>query len=464
MKLAAIALSLVWLCTSCVYEKNELKVMTQNIQGELNQRKYISITDYGAVGDGVANNTPAIQQAVDDCHKAGGGRVIIPEGKFLSGTIILKDHVELYLAKDAILLASTNHVDFPTFNPEYRSHKDINGFHSLIYAEKATDIAITGQGTIDGQGKQQRPRQGKQYQSDRDGRCRNILLISCKKIQIDGITIRNSGTWNQHYLNCENVTVDQITVHNHSNRNNDGIDIDGCRKFKLTNSIFDSDDDAICLKSTGPAACENVLVSNCVASSHCNAIKTGTESTGGFKNIIITDCSVKPSANKHIVFGRKEGITGITIGCVDGGDCTNITINNITIEGTLVPIFVRLGKRNRSHTDGAKVTKDSTMHDITIRNITAKNCGDWGCAILGLPDNPIENLELSNIRITFPGGGTKEDSARIIEEKLSGYPQPTTWGKLPAYGFFIRNTRNVTMKDIELKTKKPDAREPVVLK
>ncbi len=424
----------------------------------------MDITAYGAEKGGKALCTTSIQKAIDQCTEAGGGCVVIPSGNWLTGTLVIKNNVELHLAHGATLIASTNHCDFPTFRPEYRSHTDLNGLNALIYAEKAENIAITGTGTIDGQGHCQRPREGKQFRSDKDGRPRNILFVSCRNIRVEGITLKNSGIWNQHYLNCEDVIVDRIIVYNHSNRNNDGIDIDGCRRFILSNSIFDSDDDGVCLKSTGPAPCEHISIINCIVSSHCNAIKTGTESTGGFRNITISNCIVKPSNSKEkVVFGLKEGITGITVGCVDGGICENININNIVIEGTQTPIFVRLGQRNRAHISGATVTKDSTMRNISISNITATGCGDQGCAILGLPGNPIRNLHLSNINLTFAGGGSQEDARRVIEEKLAGYPQPTVWGKLPVYGFFIRNADNVRLQNLDLQVVEEDQRSPIWL-
>lgn len=166
---------------------------------------------------------------------------------------------------------------------------------------------------------------------DRNGRPRNILFISCKDVHVEGITMRNSALWNQHYLNCEDVTIDHIKVYNHSNGNNDGIDIDGCRRFILSNSIIDSDDDGIVLKSTGTAPCENVIISNCIVSSFANAIKCGTESTGGFKNISISDCIVKPSrhSGERILKSTPSGITAISLEIVDGGIMDGVTINNV---------------------------------------------------------------------------------------------------------------------------------------
>jgi len=426
-----------------------------------NQNEFNIIT-YGAVEGGETLCTGAIQKAIDTCSNQKGGRVVVPSGTWLTGTIVMKDNVELHLSAGATILGSMNQDDYLTSKPDDLSHKITNHF-SLLYAKEAENIAITGPGVIDGQRQHQYPRVAQHLRPEIDERPCNILFDSCRKIQVEGITLRNSGMWNQHYLDCEDVRVNRIEVYNHSNRNNDGIDIDGCRRFVLSNSTFDCDDDGICLKSSGPAVCENITITNCVVSSHCNAIKLGTESTGGFKHVTISNCSVKPSATKTVVYGTIEGATAITVGCVDGGICEDITISDIEIEGTQVPIFLRLGKRNRPHTTGAKVDKDSTMSDISIRNINATGCGDWGCAFLGLPGNPIKGLQLQNINITFLGGGTEEDSRRVVQEELRSYPQAAKWGKMPVYGVFIRNADKVSLQNLDLRVIKKDHRPPVWL-
>ena len=299
------------------------------------QENIFDITSFGAKPNVETLSTNAIQAAIDAANENGGGMVVIPTGIFVSGTVILKNNVELYLARGAQLLASTNHDDFPRqAQPEYRSQKDDGGWYSLIYAEGVENIAISGNGIIDGQGAKQTGRTNTPG-GDRDGRSRNILFISCKKIKITGITLRNSATWNQHYLNCEDLIIDKINVYNHSNGNNDGIDIDGCRRVLLTNSIFDSSDDAIVLKSTGPAPCENIVISNCVVSSFCNGIKMGTESTGGFRNINISNCIIKPSIHPEKPDPSRNpsaiGITGLSLEIVDGGIMEGISVSNLTI-------------------------------------------------------------------------------------------------------------------------------------
>ena len=429
-----------------------------------NDNEYI-ITDYGAAGDGVTLNTRAIQSAVNACSEAGGGRVIIPPGKFLTGTIILKSNVELHFEQNATLLGSARHEDYPLQPlPKYRSHKDqLGGFYALIYAEGAEHISLTGNGVIDGQGKMQKPRPDP-VAGDIDGRPRNLLLISCKDVLVEGLHFKNSGVWNQHYLNCEDVKVDKISVYNHSNRNNDGIDIDGCRRFVLSNSIFDSDDDGITLKSTGASPCEDIVITNCVVSSFCNAIKAGTESSGGFRNIAISNCVVKPSISKEkpVFDTPRTGITGLSLIIVDGGVMEGITVNNLTIYGTLAPLYIRLGNRARKYTADAPQPGMGEVHNISISNMVAYGASGWGSSITGQPGYPVKNISLSNVQLFTEGGVKEGDYNEEVKEDAKGYPQPTVWKVLPASGLYIRHVEGISINNIVFGVEKPDVRIPVV--
>jgi polygalacturonase len=427
-----------------------------------------NITNYGAIKNDTSRlNTMAINKTVEACFTAGGGRVVIPSGYYKSGTIILKNNVELYLAAGAVLFASKNHRDFPRqAQPAYRSQKDPGGWYALIYAEGASNIGIRGKGTIDGQGASQQP-QPELLGGDRDGRPRNILFISCKDVSIEGITMTNSGNWNQHYLNCEDVIVNDIRVFNHSNKNNDGIDIDDCSRFILSNSIIDSDDDGIVLKSTGNAGCKDIVITNCLVSSYTNAIKCGTESTGGFKNIAISNCVIKPTRSAVASkFGLPRlGIAGISLELVDGGIMEGVNVNNVVIEGTQCPIYVRLGNRARKHVDNAPVPPLGQMKNIQINNITAYNTGNFSSSITGLPNSKIENISLNNIRIINKGGIKNGDylvDYTKVKEDEKGYPQPTVWGNLPSYGFFIRHVKNISLSNVTLGSLEHDIRIPVI--
>ena len=424
------------------------------------------INEYGAIGDGTTLNTVSIQAAIDACAKTGGGKVVISPGKYLSGTLVLKSNVKLHFEHNSTLMGSTRHEDYPLQPlPKYRSHKDqLGGFYALIYAEGAENIALTGSGTIDGQGKLQKPRPNPKA-GDIDGRPRNILLISCKNILIEGLHLRNSGVWNQHYLNCEDVKINNINVYNHSNRNNDGIDIDGCRRLILSNSIFDSDDDGITLKSTGTAPCEDISITNCVVSSFCNAIKAGTESTGGFRNISISNCVIKPSSSEEesVFKTPRIGITGISLIIVDGGTMEGITVNNLSIHGTMSPIYIRLGNRGRAHTTGAPKPGVGKVNNISISNVVAYGAGSWGSSITGIQGYPVKNISLSNIQLFTEGGVKKNDYNAQVKEDEKGYPQPTVWDNLPAYGLFIRHAEGVSINNLMLGVKEPDSRTPIMV-
>jgi len=426
-----------------------------------------NVVDFGAVNDGVTVNTEAINNAIRACATDGGGRVIIPQGTFRSGTIRLLSNVELHLEMGAVLLASTVRRDFPRQpQPTYRSLKDKGGWFALVYALEAENIAITGKGTIDGNGAAQRP-DPTLFGGDLDGRPRNILFISCKGVRVEGISMRNSGMWNQHYLDCEDVLIDRIDVYNHSNRNNDGIDIDGCRRVVLSNSIIDSDDDGITLKSTGPAPTEDVVITNCVVSSFCNAIKAGTESTGGFRNVSISNCVVKPSRSEtNPIFSTpRHGITGISLEIVDGGTMEGITISNVTIEGTECPLYIRLGNRARKYAADVPSPPMGKMRNISISNVVAYHTGNFSSSITAIPGHYIENVQLNNVQLFNRGGLESGDYIRHhgdVAEDERGYPQPTVWGNLPSSMLFIRHVRNLSLIGFQFGSEEPDQRPPIV--
>ncbi len=418
------------------------------------------ICAYGAVGDGTTLNTQAIQDAVDSCSRNGGGRVVVPPGRFLTGTIFLKNHVELHLMQGAVLLGSSRHADYPRIpTPAYRSHKDAHGFYALLYAEGAEQIALTGQGTLDGQGGMQQPRpEGK---GDRDGRPRAILLISCKEVRVEGLHLRNSGSWMQHYLNCEDVQIRGLNVFNHSNRNNDGLDIDGCRRVTVSDCILDTDDDAICLKSTGLAAAEDVTISNCVLSSHCTAIKAGTESTGGFRRIVFSGCTVSPSAVKTKFYGMPHGKVGIELEIVDGGTLDGVSISDFTMAGMDIPFSFRLGNRARPHTEGATVSGVGHFRNVVMSNITATASGKICSSICGIPGYAIENISLQNIQLFSPGGQTEKDLVRQVPELEAESPGGHMFGNLPAAGLYIRHGKHIQIQGLRMGVQNPDARWPL---
>ncbi|MCC6396352.1 MAG: glycoside hydrolase [Bacteroidetes bacterium] len=418
------------------------------------------IRDFGATGGGVALETRAIQAAIDQCAIT-GGTVVVPAGTYRTGSLHLKSNVDLYLAAGALILGSTELKDYDERIPAFRSYNDLFLKYSLLYAEQARNISIRGEGTVDGQGWA-----FKASSTVRPDRYKDrpflIRFAECTSLRIEGVTLRNSGMWMQHYLACEDLTIRGIRVYNHANKNNDMMDIDGCRNVVISDCIGDTDDDAITLKSTSPRLTENVTITNCVLSSHCNAIKFGTESTGGFRNITISNIVIKPSAAETVLTGRAGGISGLTFAIVDGGFMEGISVSHVTMDGPAVPFFIRLGNRARKYEASAPAPGVGTVRNIAIDHLTATNAGPIGCSVSGIPGAPVRDVRLSNIRITFAGGGTGEDAGRVMPELSDSYPESTAWGSFPAYGLYARHVEAISITGWTLDLVDRDLR-PVML-
>ncbi len=402
------------------------------------------VRDFGAKPDGQTLCTQAIQAAIDKCSAAGGGTVYLPPGTFLSGTIYFKSGVTLHLDSGCTLLGSTNLKDFPPTVPAFRSYTDNYTDKSLIYGEKLERIAITGRGIIDGQ--------GAAFKGPYKVRPYMIRFIECREVAVDGVTIRNSPMWVQHYLACDDVRISGITVKSHVNANNDGIDIDSCHRVTITGCNIDSGDDAIVFKSCSARVCKDVAVSGCVVRSTCSAFKMGTESNGGFQNIVLTGCAIHDTR-----------LGGVSLETVDGGAMDRIVVSNMTMSGVGAPIFIRLGNRARPFKEGMDTPGLGSMKNITISNIEATGANPTGCAIAGLPEARIENLTLSNLRLSFAGGGTVEQASRPIPEEPEKYPEYGMFGKLPAYGLYLRHVDGLKLANVQLQLAKADQRHAVVL-
>ena len=416
-----------------------------------------NIKKFGAVNDTTKYSTKAIQKAIDACSKAGGGRVVVPAGNYKIGSLLLKSNVNLHLEHGATLYGSTKIEDYTPYATDFKSLRTQGTTVQLIYGDKVENVVIDGLGTIDGRGRYFISNRGHD-----EGITRPHLLrfTQSKNIVVRDITIRNSGCWMQHYLACDHVRIDGITIFNRNHLNNDGLDLDGCHDVIVSNCFIDSDDDGIVLKSTSPRLCENITISNCLVSTHCNAVKMGTETTGGFRNININNIVIKPSEDQKEKFcGRWNGISAIALEIVDGGVLENVNISNFTVEGTEAPIFIRLANRARKYKADAPTPGVGRVHNVRISNITVNNAGPTGSSITAVPGYYVEDVLLENVSIHHKGGVTKEQiSERWKDEREKNYPEGTSWGTLPAQGFFIRHARNITFSNVKITTEAPDER------
>ncbi len=428
------------------------------------------VYDLGAKGDGQTPDTKVIQAAIDQCHQAGGGKVYLHNGRFLSGTLYLKSNVALHIEAGAVLLGSENADDYPNAVSAYPTYvSDTMTSKAFIYAENVKNIAIEGRGTIDGRGDliDKRGLKDAYLFPSFMYRPRIIHIRGSENVRIQDVTLFNSGSWVQTYQQCTNLIINGITVDSRENkdveqknrehtarhRNTDGLDLVDCEKVRISNCMINSGDDAICLKSFSPdKACRDITISNCIVSAGASGIKIGTETAGAFEDITIQNCVV------YDTWGE-----GIAIMTADGARIERVTISGISLRNIKRSgIFIRLNTRNRPYGSNTIVNKPH-LKDIIIENIQGSRLSSLGCSITGIEGLPLENIVLSNINFTFEGGVRSVPAASEIPEKQNAYPAGAMFGPaLPAYGFFIRHVNGITLDNVHLKFSEEDTRPAIV--
>jgi len=432
-----------------------------------------NIKDYGAKGDGIHIDSPAINKAIEAASANGGGTIYFPAGTYMSYSIRLASHITLYMDAGSCLLAAYPQAESGYDLAEQNEHNQFQDFghshwkNSLIWGIGLEYIIICGQGIIDGRGltreESRLPGVGNKA----------ISLKLCRNVTIKDITMVNCGHFALLATGVDNMTLNNIKV----DTNRDGFDIDCCRNVRISDCSVNSPwDDAIVLKSSYALGffrdTENITITNCYVSGYdkgsvidgtfsrdepqapdqgyvTGRIKLGTESSGGFRNISISNC----------VFERCRGLALET---VDGGFLEDIVIDNITMRDIVnAPVFLRLGSRMRS----PKGTPVGKMSRITISNLNVYNADSrYSCIISGVPDHYIEDVSLSNIRILFKGGGTAEDARLDPPENETVYPEPWMFGTIPASGFFIRHAKNIELSHVQIGFMEKDLRPSLWLK
>src|SRR5215204_4974278 len=413
-------------------------------------KKAVDVTKFGAVGDGTTLNTNSIQKAIDNCSGDGGCVLQFPAGRYLTGTIQIKNGVILRLEKDAILLGSTEKDDYRNLDPFTDGSGNPMGY-ALLVAVDAKDVGIEGEGSIDGQSPQLKAKQNPYLM-----RPFLVRWVRSTNVTVSGVQLKNPGAWTLNFYQAKNVVIENLTIRSRGlgMPNNDGINMDSSENVRVRNCDVVSGDDALVIKSTKAGMpSRNIVATNCKLSTRTNAIKLGTESIGGFENIKISNMQITDTK-----------MAGIALYEVDGGNLQNVTISDVTMDRVIVPISIRLGARLKTFREGdtPKPTAGK-IRNITIQNVKAKNIEMIGMLINGVPGHPIEDLRLKNIELELPGGGTSEDAKIQLPEKEAAYPEFDTFGKImPAFGIYARHVSGVKFQIIRMSLLKSDARRASV--
>lgn len=407
------------------------------------QNKTYNIIDYGAIADGKTLNTIVINTVIKECSKNGGGTVLVPDGDFLTGAIHLEDNVNLKLSKEATLIFSTLTKDYlPLVKTSWEGIFCYN-YSPLIYAHGKKNIAITGEGKLNGMAKPEnwwKLKGKKQYgweagtpcQLDPEGRPlldqynkqqtpivdrkmgeghylrpHFIQFLECKNVLIEGVTINDSPFWVIHPVLCENVTVKGVIINSHG-PNNDGCDPESCKNVLIEKCFFNTGDDCIALKSgrdeDGRALnkpIENVVIRGCVMKNGHGGVVLGSEISGGCKNIFVENCIMNsPELDRAIRIKTNNNRGGVT---------ENVYIRKIQV-GQVKEAIVRVNcNYDSSEGQGNFIP---TVKNIYISNIQSKKA-QYALKVEGLENqNCVKNIHIKNCDFK---GVELENSIQYVE-------------------------------------------------
>src|SRR5260370_5307240 len=424
---------------------------------------YFDVLKYGARGDGKTKDTAALQRAVDECTAAGGGVVYLSPGKYLSGTVILRDNVTFHLEAGATLLGSAQLEDYMhQSGPTVLA--DANGRH-LISAREAKTVTRSGAGRIDGQGpafwvpserKVPPPEDAWRDVATYDWKPLDrpspmLEFFGCTNLRIEGVTLANASGWTLRPIECDTVVISGIKIRNPIiGPNTDGIDPTCCRNVFISDCDIATGDDCICLKSEGPygrmGLTKNITITNCVMTCCCNGLKFGTATRGGFENVTFSNSVIY---NEQVPLNARV-ISGIAIELVDCGWVDGVLVSNGLKRGVRTPIFIRLGARRG----------EGKLRGVMIDNVHATGA-ILTSSVTGIPGHDVEDVALTNLRIETEEGGKSEWTERAIPEVEKSYPGARMFGRLPAYGLYCRHVAGLKLDNLRLGSAGPGPGPPL---
>lgn len=442
----------------------------------------VKLTDFGAVGDGITMNTEAFEQAMAALEQKGGGKLFVPAGVWYTGPIVFRSNVNLYLDKGAVVLFNPDVELYPLVETVFEG-LDTRRCQSPVSGRNLENIAITGEGAIDGNGECWRPvkrqkvtesqwkritgqggvfkrpdywmpsekyllgdqisnmnvpqqlKTEEEWQAVKDFlRPVMVNFIECRNVLLQGVIFQNSPAWNLHPLMCENVIIDGVTVRNPSYaQNGDGLDLESCRNVLIVNSTFDVGDDGICIKSgkdedgrRRARPCENILVDNCTVFKGHGGFVVGSEMSGGVKNIRVTHCKFL-GTDVGLRFKSRRGRGGV----VENIYVENVSMTDILTEPLLFDLYyggksaVEVLEEGEDIQEKLKIPQaDETTP--AFRNIYIKGlrCSKARRAMYfnGLPEQNIDRIVVEDMVVTSELGGELAESRNIHLKDVTIHP------------------------------------------
>ena len=415
---------------------------------DVTQPPFNAQTGSGAV------NTTVLQAAIDSVHRAGGGTVWLPgPGVYRTSTLRLKSGVTLRINNGATLQALPNNGDYPDIPLNRRTWSDTYTQKSLLFAEDAADIRITGGGTIDGNGR------GLAYlQVTKNLRPFGLRFHSCRRVLVDSVRFVTAPQWMLHFQNCDSLTIRAIDINNHGFGSNDGIDIDECRHVLIEDCNIDSNDDPIVFKSHGPNVTSDGLARRCTLATYERGVKVGNESCGGFERIAFEDIVLKQST-----FGLPfNPPVAVYAAVTDGGYMDSIRFERIKVTTPYdTPFFICLNNRGNRYVDTLSPPPVQYLRNVLIRDFECTQPTALSSSIYALPGAVVENVRLENIRLTIAGGGPAV--TQTPPEMPNTRPEPDMWGNvIPAWGIWARRVTGLVLDSVCMTLQAPDPRPQFV--
>ena len=403
---------------------------------------WFNVRGYGAVGDGQTLDSPSIQSAIDACAAGGGGTVYLPSGRYLSGSLSLRNNISLYLDSGAVRLGSENADDYPIIDSRWEGrHQDTHA--PLSGGQNLDNISVRGRGKIDGRG-------AIWWKAKMEGtlahpRPRLISFSDCTNVLIEGITAVNSPSWTINPVHCQNVNIRGVTIINPADSpNTDGINPDSCRLVRISDCYISVGDDCITIKSGTEherpgrfAPCRDITITNCTLERGHGGVVIGSETSGGVKNVVISNC-VFINTDRGIRIKTRRG---------RGGTIEDIRVSNLIMDGVLCPFTMNLyyhigeiGNVNVSDKNPRAVNNGTPhLRRIHFSHITAREVKYAAGFLYGLAEMPLEDISFRDVSIS------------ISEEADSGFPDMAD--DIPSMsqaGFFIRNVRRLRLEHVEV--------------